>query len=273
MPDIGRELKEAREVRGLTLEQISASTMIARKYLLALEEEDYSKFAGEVYLKGALRKYAAELGLDGDTLLSRYNGTPSAEKEKPLPQEKKAAKPVVAPPNVVSVKPARRLRVGRLALYLTIIALLFAAYYLAGSIDFRSPVVEPPPNQNGNNEPVPPPDNEPAEEEPPQELPPPEPRLAADAQNPRLYYLYNTGNVSAQLTFSSQCWVSVTADGREIIRQTFNSGQSQSVSADNELVIRLGYPRGVRLTAEGIDLKLPPSDRAVTTTIRKAAAE
>ena len=41
--------------------------------MTALETEQFALFPGEVYLKGALRKYAAELGLDAQALVDSYN--------------------------------------------------------------------------------------------------------------------------------------------------------------------------------------------------------
>ena len=80
MQEIGQVLRQAREERGMTLEQVSSRTMIAKKYLRALEEGNFEIFPGEVYLKGALRKYAAELGLNQEGLVSRYGSVSETEK-------------------------------------------------------------------------------------------------------------------------------------------------------------------------------------------------
>ena len=46
--------------------------MIPKKYLVALEEGNFKAFPGEVYLKGALRQYSAELKLNPKEMLERY---------------------------------------------------------------------------------------------------------------------------------------------------------------------------------------------------------
>jgi hypothetical protein len=69
MMGIGARLTEAREARGVTLEQAERETRIIRRYLTALEEEDFGVFPAEVYARGFLRSYSAYLGLNPDDLL------------------------------------------------------------------------------------------------------------------------------------------------------------------------------------------------------------
>lgn len=66
---IGTRLREAREARGVTLEQAERETRIIRRYLIALEEEDFNAFPAEVYARGFLRSYANYLGLNPEDLV------------------------------------------------------------------------------------------------------------------------------------------------------------------------------------------------------------
>src|SRR3989442_12946608 len=65
---IGETLAAKRGERGLSIDQVSASTRIRREHLRALEAEDFSHFSAPVYAKGYLRTYATYLGLDADDL-------------------------------------------------------------------------------------------------------------------------------------------------------------------------------------------------------------
>ncbi len=67
---IGAMLTEAREARGITLEQAERETRIARRYLVALEQEDFAVFPAEVYARGFLRSYAGYLRLNAEELLA-----------------------------------------------------------------------------------------------------------------------------------------------------------------------------------------------------------
>ena len=52
MESFGKKLTEARVARGLEFEQVARETNITRRYLEALEAEDFSAFPGEPYLLG-----------------------------------------------------------------------------------------------------------------------------------------------------------------------------------------------------------------------------
>lgn len=84
MDALGKKLKETRLARNLELDQISRETNITRRYLEALEAEDFSIFPGEPYLLGFLRNYAEYLGLDSSEMLSLYKNLKIQESPVPL---------------------------------------------------------------------------------------------------------------------------------------------------------------------------------------------
>lgn len=71
---IGRALEKARLRRRKSLEEASRDTMLRVDYLLALEREDFETLGGEVYVRSFLRSYSAYLGLDGQKVLTAYEG-------------------------------------------------------------------------------------------------------------------------------------------------------------------------------------------------------
>jgi cytoskeleton protein RodZ len=84
MDSIGERLKRAREQKGLTHEQIARDTNIAKRYLVALEEEDFAVFPGDPYLLGFLRNYADYLGLKAEELVSAYRNMKIQEQPTPV---------------------------------------------------------------------------------------------------------------------------------------------------------------------------------------------
>lgn len=72
MDEIGHILREARENKGLTLEDVQAKIRINTRYLTALENGQYSALPTPVHARGFLRNYARFLGLDPQPLLDRY---------------------------------------------------------------------------------------------------------------------------------------------------------------------------------------------------------
>ncbi len=69
---IGERLIEAREARGLTLEDAERDTRISQRYLRALEEEAFNVIPAPVYARGFLRSYSQYLGLETAPLLARF---------------------------------------------------------------------------------------------------------------------------------------------------------------------------------------------------------
>jgi cytoskeletal protein RodZ len=69
---VGDVLKEARSKRGLSLEEVAASTHIRLEYLKGIEQSDFSKIPSEIYVRGYLKSYAEILGLDEDEILALY---------------------------------------------------------------------------------------------------------------------------------------------------------------------------------------------------------
>ncbi len=72
MKSPGTLLKEARESRGLTLVEIAAMTRIPRTILLHLEQDRFDEMKADVFVRGHLRNYARELGLDSEVLVRGY---------------------------------------------------------------------------------------------------------------------------------------------------------------------------------------------------------
>jgi cytoskeletal protein RodZ len=72
MDELGLILQEARENKGLTLDQVQEETRINATYLAALENGEYSTLPSPVHVRGFLRNYARFLELDPNPLLERY---------------------------------------------------------------------------------------------------------------------------------------------------------------------------------------------------------
>src|SRR5215468_3230994 len=66
------DLKQAREARKLSLEDVSLATKIGVRFLKALEEEDFAKLPGGVFNKSFTRAYARELGLNEEEAVAGY---------------------------------------------------------------------------------------------------------------------------------------------------------------------------------------------------------
>jgi transcriptional regulator with XRE-family HTH domain len=71
--NFGERLKREREMREVSIEELTKSTRISTRFLLALENEDWEKLPGGVFGHGFIRTIARYLGLDEESLLSEYD--------------------------------------------------------------------------------------------------------------------------------------------------------------------------------------------------------
>lgn len=69
---IGERLKEAREARNLSLEELQEMTKIQKRYLQAIEEGNLQILPGKFYARAFMKEYANAVGLDPDELLEEH---------------------------------------------------------------------------------------------------------------------------------------------------------------------------------------------------------
>jgi cytoskeletal protein RodZ len=98
MVSLGETLRRAREEKGLAVESAARDTNIARRYLTALETEDFAQFPAEAYALGFLKNYSEYLGLDVNEILSLFKVIKI--QEQPLPMNELLTK-TSGPPKVL----------------------------------------------------------------------------------------------------------------------------------------------------------------------------
>jgi cytoskeletal protein RodZ len=72
MSSFGEEIRRERELREITLREISEATKISMRYLDALERNDFRHLPGGVFNKGFVRAYAQYIGIDPDAMVNAY---------------------------------------------------------------------------------------------------------------------------------------------------------------------------------------------------------
>lgn len=71
--NFGERLKREREMREVSLEELTKATRISTRFVEALENEDWAKLPGGVFGHGFVRTIARYLGLDEEALLGEYD--------------------------------------------------------------------------------------------------------------------------------------------------------------------------------------------------------
>jgi cytoskeletal protein RodZ len=253
-------LKQARQDKGISLEEVSVQTKIQLRYLEALENNDFSLFAGEVYLKGALRNYAEIVGLDPNEVLSLYHrlknvtAVDAAEQEPAQVQEERRPEPKRTAKPAKEKRPHKR--EGQGPSLTAGVALLVLAFIVAGiwfSQNYEWPDLRPP-DQAENNAPG---DNGAADNEEPE----PEPQtgqqvsVASSSPGETAFAVSGFSEIEISLSFQAPCWVLLVVDGTEpFYPRIFQPGENYSATALETVRLRMGNPPAVRMTVNGLEI-------------------
>jgi cytoskeletal protein RodZ len=87
MRTIGQLLKEAREAKLYTLDEVEKHTKIRKELLRALENNDYEKLPPLTFIQGFVKNYGKFLGLESDKLLAVLRRDFEATKHPPSVME------------------------------------------------------------------------------------------------------------------------------------------------------------------------------------------
>jgi cytoskeleton protein RodZ len=289
MAGFGEYLRREREMRGVSLEEISTATKISIRFLQAIENEELSKLPGGIFTRSFVRTYARYLGLDEERVLADCQ---LAGQQKPEVDIRRIT--------------ANRARPNGAASRTRIIALLVAGVLLAsGYALFRysrrimeqqssTPMVIPPSTTAGGTNPPtitspgtnPPPSAAPVQPSTPAQ-PENNPSLSATSAPPTAGAATAPGtleggppsrgakanppNQSAtseatsavaahtdlvlQVAATERAWVAVDADGKTVLQKVLNPNEVENLKARESFDVTIGNAQGVVLTLNGATLK------------------
>jgi cytoskeletal protein RodZ len=252
MGAFGDRLRREREMRGITLEEITESTKISRRHLEALEGEHFDQLPGGVFNKGFVRAYARFLGIDGDQAVADYS---AASNEQPEAEDKF--------PLEIHEQPKRNLnpRRSHLPLVFAIAALVGVlvgyAFWAksrphtnesaAGSTQHAPPAAAttaPPANA-----PVPAAESTTPAREATAASSPSEPAQAAPEKpvKPEKVFV-------VQVKAKEDSWVSIVADGKSVMERVLTAEKNKKIKAGRTLILRTGNAGGIEVTFNGVSL-------------------
>jgi len=264
MASFGENLRREREMRGVTLQEISAATKISARFLQALEAEEFAKLPGGVFTRSFIRAYAKYLGLDEERVLAEYQllAQPKADVD--------LSRLAVSHPEA-----RRESSRGPLLTLLLAVILVGGGYLLYRSghraslpgsgVSTRSPATTPaaapgrPPQATSTPAAAPSP------------IPPAAERSAAAAQgvagagaltvpsaapdSGALSVAPAEGGLVLQVAATERAWVAVDADGRTVLQRVLNPGEIETLKAKESFDLTTGNAQGIVLTLNGETLK------------------
>jgi cytoskeletal protein RodZ len=84
--NFGERLKRERELREVSMDELSKATRISNRFLQALENENWGQLPGGVFGHGFVRSIARYLGLDEEALLAEYDLARAEKQPSPPPK-------------------------------------------------------------------------------------------------------------------------------------------------------------------------------------------
>ncbi|MCO0596892.1 helix-turn-helix domain-containing protein [Peribacillus butanolivorans] len=87
MTELGNRLKEAREAKGLSLEDLQELTKIQKRYLIGIEEGNYSMMPGKFYVRAFIKQYCEAVGLDSEEIFEQYKSEVPSVYSEELPEQ------------------------------------------------------------------------------------------------------------------------------------------------------------------------------------------
>ena len=277
MASVGDYLRELRQRRGLSLEEMSRATRVASRYLECLESDRFSALPAPVFTRGFIRAYCQAVGEPPDEALARYESRDGATPPPPR------TTPAAGPPPVPAESGARS-RSAVLVSFVLLVILGMALFAVAlmtqpareERVDRRPPadaVASLPapaaPTVPEASPPSSPPAAPPTPPRPAAVAPPPAPASAivtaapVRATAPPAWLpdvQAATGGVASPYRLvahvSEATWIRVrTEDGRNI-EETVPAGEVREWVSNRPFVLTLGNAGGVTLELNG--RTLPP---------------
>lgn len=219
MDDFGGKLRQARERRGISLRQVASSTKIAAAALDALEKNDISKLPGGIFSRAFVRSYAVEVGLNPDDtvreFLDRFN-------QDAPPTAAAAAAAIPAEEKRFEARQRQALKGLAVGAALLVVLVILVFLMLRG----RAPTAGQTAAAADLAEPA------------PQSAP------AADTGSPSAETPAAPAPVFGELKLEvhprSECWVSLTVDGRKILARVMQPGERETWTIQREALVEVG---------------------------------
>ncbi|MCR4405821.1 MAG: DUF4115 domain-containing protein [Anaerolineae bacterium] len=245
MSELGQWLRETREGKRLSLEQVEEATRIRRKFLQALEEGNYAALPTPVHVKGFLRNYAQCLGLDVAEVLARYENETREGQTPPEPGLFRSAD--------ITLSPTTWLRLDRIfATLIVLVVILIGAWavreYLLPRWSFTLPSLPWLTTPTSIAEATSTPQTTPSPTASPTHAPSPTPTASP---TPTSGPTPVVTRVTLEVKITDRAWLLVEVDGVKVHEGIMEVGTVHSWQGKHSIHLRCGNAGGVEATVNG----------------------
>ena len=255
MESFGARLKREREERKITLDDISVATKIGTRFLAALEEERFDQLPGGIFNKGFVRAYARHLGIDENQAIADFvaASAPSLPESPPEDTPVLAAMAVRVPESKQKSRSNDGIPWSMVAVVLLSMAFGFALWGFHSREKSVPRGAVSPPDGTEQAQPASPGTTSRASQSSRSgsSAPKPAPPTAAPVSNADVFLVL--------IKAREDSWVSITADGKQIMQDTLAAAAEKSIEARNQIVIKTGNVGALDISFNG--KKLVPQGR------------
>ncbi|PGM76655.1 helix-turn-helix domain-containing protein [Bacillus cereus] len=280
MTELGQKLKEAREAKGLSIDQLHEITKIQKRHLVAIEEGNYDVLPGAFYARAFIKQYADAVGLNGEELLVEHQSTIPQSEKREVPQVSTGQKTQETMQKSSSWPIADHMPKILVALLVIAVGVViwFVFQALTGKDDEKVPSAqsEKIEVQKAKDSPLDtkkdevkaeePKKEEPKKEEPKKEEQPTQPtgqqevKVVGTTGKVSTLEIHNNKTLELEISAKGTSYVDVKDDaGNEILNTTVQSGQTEKrdVSTLKEVRLNIGSAPNVEIKLNGQVLAFP----------------
>ncbi|MHC1718773.1 MAG: helix-turn-helix domain-containing protein [Acidaminococcaceae bacterium] len=265
MSSVGEILKNTREAKGITIEQVAEATSIRVLYLEAIENEQFNLVPGEVYLKGFIRNYANYIGLNGPAMVEKYKEQVEANKkhEQPVqadttdikhkqPEQINQTKTKLVKSDTCAIKSllGKCVTTRNVAFLAGLVVVVAAGSFLSSFFSNDKDSEQAKPKQAA----VESAQNESANKSQ---------SASVLKDQSGIYIVKDATKIEAQVEFSGECWTEAYADGKEVFMGMMSAGKTMNWQAEKELQIKVGNVRVVKINCNGQLIPYAPDENGI----------
>ena len=271
MLTVGERLRQRREAKGLSLEEVSRATKIHVNVLTLIEADRAAGSLNPIYLKGFIKTYGGHLGEDVPSLLAMLPVAPSVPlRLTPPASTRQPSRPPKGGGHVMRAVAERlqHLPWRRLVAAAVVIALAWAAgTRVRAAMSRKAPAAAP--ARRAAAVPVKPPSKKPAAVVKKQ-APPAAPATSAPKKQASTTPATPPVGEQVRLTVRVHAitWMQVKADGSVVFQNALQPGTRETWLARREIALWLGDAGGVSLELNGRPLGVPGKRGEVVRALR-----
>lgn len=248
--NVGTILREAREAKNLSVMEVEKAINVRSLYIIAIENEEFDKVPGDVFVRGIIRTYGNFLGLDGLEMVNLYRGSSAGEAARMA-----AIREVESVKMNIQLKEKRDIGAGRggfsmpkiklplreIAAGLIVLAIMAAGYFaVPGIINYMhsSPAVQ-------------------------------EKTVVEQTQPKTEAFAVPLDKVVVEMEATGDCWLEVNSDGQMVFSDMLYNKDKKVFEAKDKLIIKYGNIDVMKIIYNGKPVDITGQHGVVVSTYTK----